>query len=395
MTVPANIPMIMAGGFIPAEGGGVEKDTDWVIAGDGANDASVGSTAWLSPVRVSKDDGSYAIDAGGISQSNYLVGEDFRFSVPESATIRGIEVRYQYRSPNSSGLNTTTLLKLRKPDLSYSSGDEANAFAWIPTSPTNQDEGSASNLWGESWTPDDINDEDFGFAMSVTNAHASAKQVDAYWMKVHYTTGSGAHPIVEGTHSDVTSSSATPTINMPPGIEADDIVIVEIALNDNTNVITWPTDWSEVINESSGGLTVVARFKATGSLTSIGLTLSIAGKTAYIARRISGAADPATQEPEGQTATATSTTSDPPSITPTGGSKDYTIIAGSGAGITVTASAWPTNYYSMHNQEASAGAADCSIWSAVRQVTASSENPGVFTQTNCLWGAYTIAIHPA
>jgi hypothetical protein len=112
---------------------------------------------------------------------------------------------------------------------------------------------------------------------------------------------------------------------------------------------------------------------------------------------ISGAIDPDTQAPEVTTwnlGSGTGTTINPPSISPTGGSKDYLFIIVGGADGVKTVSGTPANYSNLRDV-GQGGGPSITIMTGERQLTTDSEDPGAWTitvQDQVL--AVTIAIHP-
>lgn len=205
------------------------------------------------------------------------------------------------------------------------------------------------------------------------------------------------------------------TVNLPGSISAGDLLIVYCHRAANTSM-TVPAGWTAVpdidggtISNIAGGggdwCTVIYR-EADGSE---GATLSVdmaaTAKGCALAWRITGAEDPATQAPQGQlftTGTATANSCNPPSLTPTGGSKDYLWLAiGHGDGESPSAfTAAPTNYSNFINTNSGTGGTPGTnnvVGGGSRQLTASSEDPGVFTHTALANGytGITIAVHPA
>jgi hypothetical protein len=126
-------------------------------------------------------------------------------------------------------------------------------------------------------------------------------------------------------------------------------------------------------------------------------------KLAAICWEITGAANPASRAPEASAVaffTTSANTADPPSISPTGGSKEYLFLAVAGQDGEVGAyTAFPTNYANLitaNSGTTGAAATNCYMGGASRQLTAASENPGAFTHGAATTGgmAWTIAIHP-
>lgn len=108
-------------------------DTGNTLVGTGANDSAVGTVAWTNPTNITADDGVYA-----------------------TVTI------------NTGGPSSVADLKARiiKSDGSIGTTDKSQVGNWAAAD-TVVDYGGAADLWGETWTPSDINDADFGFALQV------------------------------------------------------------------------------------------------------------------------------------------------------------------------------------------------------------------------------------
>jgi hypothetical protein len=133
-------------------------------------------------------------------------------------------------------------------------------------------------------------------------------------------------------------------------------------------------------------------------------TVTATGSNMYAAHnsyRITGAADPTVQSPQAATITynTAGTSIDPPSLSPTGGAKNYLWLAVAGWRDTaLTATGNPTNF--SNAVEANSGGTSPSgtrLRSLRRQFNAASQNPSAFTlsgNSDRRIGA-TIAIHPA
>ena len=143
--------------------------------------------------------------------------------------------------------------------------------------------------------------------------------------------------------------------------------------------------WKKALGTESGTTISFVSFASPGDLEWSGIIY-----------RFTGAADPDTQPPEAAMSFQDSDTSTKtsPSLTPTGGAKDYTWITAFVHRDQGTISGYPTNYinnvYNLENAYASmSGYAD-------RELNASSEDPGDFTTSlSADYSACTIAIHPA
>lgn len=101
------------------------------LPGTGANDGSIGATAWTNPSNITLNDGSYATVGNASLSAVY----DNRVSLVKSnGTIGTVNKAYS---------------------------------TFWPTSDTVAVYGGPTDLWGESWSPADINDADFGAVLSV------------------------------------------------------------------------------------------------------------------------------------------------------------------------------------------------------------------------------------
>jgi len=147
---------------------------------------------------------------------------------------------------------------------------------------------------------------------------------------------------------------------------------------------------------SSTVVTVAIRYKISDGLegASMSITSSASEQSSHATYRIN--AWHGTTPPEINTAAASTTTPDPPSVTASWGSDDNLWIAGTGYndGRTVVSS-YPTNYASDQlNPQVGAGGTGTGI--ATDEVATDAEDPGTYTIDN---GedqvAFTIAVRPA
>ncbi|KKN20429.1 hypothetical protein LCGC14_0935660 [marine sediment metagenome] len=205
-----------------------------------------------------------------------------------------------------------------------------------------------------------------------------------------------AFPVIEGSNSSRETGIPTEhTVALPAGIVSGELLLVFFSTASGTsNAVTWPSGWTEYfeVNQGTNAKLNGAYRQADGTEgASITVTTSLGRRSAHSSYRISGAEDPATQVPESSTATGLSTDGDPPSLTPTGGSKDYLWFAAIGISADDSAMGAPTNYANLLNQ----ATANPSLGSADRSLNAASEDPGTFTSINASWAVATVAVHPS
>lgn len=119
---------------------------------------------------------------------------NFGFSIPSGASIDGIEVAIERKSSHNTDVNnvmdeTVRLLKAGSPI----GDDKASGTRW-PQTESAANYGNATDLWGTTWTPGDINDPLFGMYFRVqfaTTGGSITASVDHVTITVHYTGGSG------------------------------------------------------------------------------------------------------------------------------------------------------------------------------------------------------------
>lgn len=157
---------------------------------------AVGTVDWSNPTNVYSGDDSDA-SAAGVANARratyYLKASGFSAAVPTGAMINGIEVSIERAATTSSSTNKVIdgEVKIIKADGSIGTTNKAATLTLWPTSDTKVTYGSSTDLWGETWTPADINDADFGVAISVNitvpNRSANTAYIDYIAITVYYT----------------------------------------------------------------------------------------------------------------------------------------------------------------------------------------------------------------
>ena len=202
-----------------------------------------------------------------------------------------------------------------------------------------------------------------------------------------------AFPVVEATATD-SFKSKTPNVNLPTGITSGDLLVMFIGGRDDvgTGGIGWPAGWTELMDDLDTGnprAAVAYRIADGTEGSSIGITMSSDRDLVSYCYRISGTSGNA---PEIADATGTSSSPNPPNLTPTWGSKDtlWLVYGSCDDGRAFTAA--PTNYTDFTAQDRS----QASTGTARRELAATSENPGSFTiDQSEPWQAVTVAVEPA
>ncbi len=163
--------------------------TGYKSPGTVVSDSAVGTAAWNIPNNAKISDNVYSTAVGGRygATSHYLKSTNFGFSVPTGATIDGIIVQFE-RFANTADLVSDSKVRIVKADGSISTTDRKAAGYWSTTE-AYYTYGSSSDKWGESWTAANINDADFGVAISTSNVPAGTSFIDHVRIIVYYTVG--------------------------------------------------------------------------------------------------------------------------------------------------------------------------------------------------------------
>ena len=132
-------------------------------------------------------------------------------------------------------------------------------------------------------------------------------------------------PTVVGTNatSEATSNTATPTITLPSGIAAGDLIIAFLAQDACACTATWPNPWVEIVEQGNGSANSlhIAYLIASGGETTVVPTLSVAEQSQHLSIRI--AAGDWQGVPEVATpVTANSANPNSGSLTPSWGAAD-------------------------------------------------------------------------
>lgn len=162
----------------------------------GTNVSAAGSgTSWSNPGRITVLDGS-AAEAGGVGtgwvSTDYLEATGFGFSVSSAATIVGI-VATAYRWATSQPAVDLEVKLVKAGSIQAGGGQDRSSGASWPTVPSGGVQyGGAADLWGNTWTPANINNSGFGVVLraSLYSGYCVA-WVDYISVTVYYTFGSG------------------------------------------------------------------------------------------------------------------------------------------------------------------------------------------------------------
>lgn len=148
----------------------VPDDMGWGRRAPGtvADDAGTGTLAWTNVGNAKSSDGFYAtvkVPSLSTATSHYLKATNFGYTVPSEETIVGIQASIERRESNLIlGEVTDSRVRIVKGGAIQATGDKSTGARW-PTADTVAHFGG-EDLWGNTWTPADVNNSGFGVAIS-------------------------------------------------------------------------------------------------------------------------------------------------------------------------------------------------------------------------------------
>lgn len=216
-----------------------------------------------------------------------------------------------------------------------------------------------------------------------------------------------AFPVVQEAIETSTNTAGTSHVVTLPTATAGQLLLIILDKGSTSATIDVHASLTELLDEASAnGLYIAYRWMDGTEPASYTLTSSASTRSARIAYRISGVINPSVQAPQiGTTGSGTSATPDPPTLTPTGGAKDYLWIAFYGAaGEEADDDTWsdtpPTGFTPSPPRQKACGIAGTNlggmIAAAERQENNTTLDPGTFAKdVSVAWRSQTIAIHPS
>jgi hypothetical protein len=186
-----------------------------------------------------------------------------------------------------------------------------------------------------------------------------------------------------------TSDNGTHPINLPSGVQPGELLLVLIAIDGSPTVNFTGDDWRFVTVAQSTNVTGAVFYKRATGDDALTVTTSVNEQSSHISYRL-----PAGSMPWIQSATGSSTNSDPPaSGTLPFGAEDVLWIVGRCGDAQVAATAAPSSFANLLSVTGTtSNGATVSV--AERSLNAASLDPGTFTSATEQWVAFTIAILP-
>ena len=212
-------------------------------AGTGSNVSVVGSADWANPGFIIADDTSYASASltGSVLSSGYLEGTNYGFAIPVDAAINGIVVTI---GRHESGTRIDYIdvrdstVKLLKASVLTGNNKAATGTEWPIAAATPAIYGTTADLWGTTWTPADINANNFGVALSVISGVNRIAYVDYMRISVTYTV------TMVGTNTTVNCGAGTPITTYGSNITCVATVVRGSGDKTPTGNVSWITNGS-------------------------------------------------------------------------------------------------------------------------------------------------------
>lgn len=149
---------------------------------------------WINPGNISTPGSPYASNSiSSFDGSSDLQATNYGFAIPGTATILGITVDIRRTTTDATGTGDVQdydIYLLKGGTITGTTTVFPSTATW-PYNGTFQvaTYGGPTELWGDSWTPADINNANFGFGLKVANFGADAANplIDYIQIKVTYT----------------------------------------------------------------------------------------------------------------------------------------------------------------------------------------------------------------
>lgn len=149
------------------------------------SDVTVGTIAFSNGSNAALSDDSYASAVLTLGADSHLLkASNFGFAIPSDATINGIVLEIE-RSGTVLSAVQDEFISLMQAGVA-NGNNKASASAW-PTTDAYASYGSATDLWGLTWTPTKVNASGFGVAISAVTGAAAIAQIDHIRITVYWT----------------------------------------------------------------------------------------------------------------------------------------------------------------------------------------------------------------
>lgn len=243
------------------------------------------------------------------------------------------------------------------------------------------------------------------FVAQAAQADLTTNQLIGFGVNAAPPAGGGGLSIAATNTYTTGTATTTHPLNLPASISAGDLLLVFANFNGGPTV-TDPAGWTVILGNYVGNVDeprIYAKIASGSEGSTVTVTLNTSQRASAVSYRITGNRNGVTSSEIAlsSVANASSTlTPNPPNLTPSWGSAaNLWIAVGFSDSSDLVLSSYPTNYDLGQNAAIVSPANDNanSVLTASRLLTATSEDPGVFTMTAGSeedWDAFTLAVRP-
>jgi hypothetical protein len=144
-------------------------------------------SGWTNPGNVVSSNGSKASAAiTANTQSAYLHATGFGYSIPTGSTITGIRAWVERSASSEDSVDDQDVYLLKA---GAQAGSNRAKSGYYDDSDNTQSYGTSTDLWGTTWTAEDINNANFGLRFRADNDAGGSRTayVDYIEIRVYYT----------------------------------------------------------------------------------------------------------------------------------------------------------------------------------------------------------------
>lgn len=223
---------------------GLNHFTVFVVASPGGNtsDPSIGTISWTLGDTLNSNNSYATVTLNNNGISHYLWTNNYGLSIPAGATILGIQVEVERKCSETTNCRDTSVRLIKGGVIG--GNDKADASTDYPTTDTYKSYGGASDLWGQSWTPADLNSSNFGVAFATQNVSGNSNTISVDHIKVTiaYDSPPSFDPIANQNVNEDAGQQNISITNVSPGPESEAGQTVSFsATSNNTSLIPNPS----------------------------------------------------------------------------------------------------------------------------------------------------------
>ncbi|HCE58418.1 MAG TPA: hypothetical protein DER09_11445 [Prolixibacteraceae bacterium] len=289
-------------------------------AGNGTNLTVVGSVAWTNPSNIATTIiNDYSHVTLNNNASNYLVGTNYGFVIPTNAIVVGIEVTIgKNRESGRDNVMVDNEVRLIKNGVVIGANYADGTTNWNRDNQVREAiYGGPNDLWNTTWTPSEINANNFGAAISAITSQNIYANVYYIRITITYTTPFFFRSTATGNWSTTSTwqqsndgttwvaATSTPTSSNSTSILVRNGNIVTVDNNLNVDDLTIETGGQVTVNSNrtltiangtGTDLTVNGTLRNLGTVVTTG-TLAFGNGSIYDHARDGGVIPTATWDP--------------------------------------------------------------------------------------------------